>query len=111
MFHADVLLVDLAMLWQGYDAYRRREGGNGYTERTGASGRVGLGASLERDCLWVNVGDVVGVLEESLLETRPLVSAVGYDVLMFKKEYVKHMSSLFSRVNSKRRECKATNRE
>lgn len=109
-FRVDASRVDLASIWQDYDACRQREGGCGENNRAGASGGAELDALLEKNLLWAEAGDAERVTEEALLPTLSLVSAVGYDLFVSKKGFVELLRSLAGEVLTRRIECEATTR-
>lgn len=104
----DVSRLGLASIRQSYDDYRRREGDRGETGRAGAGGGVDLDALSREELSWAEAEDAEGVTEEVLLATCSLVSTIGYDMTVSKKEYVELLRSLASEVQWKRSECEAT---
>lgn len=87
-FRACLSGVDLASIEQNYDAYCTQRSSRGVAERTGASGRFGLEALLEKDLTWIEADDVEGVTEGALLATGLLISAERQDVSVFEEGIV-----------------------
>lgn len=61
--------------------------------------------------MWAEAGDEDGVTEEGLLARRLLVVAVGHEVPVSMKGYVKLLRSLDGEAREKHSKCEATTKQ
>lgn len=110
-FLAGMTSVDLPSIWKDCTDYRLQSDDCDKTEHAGNSRAADLKALFDGDLLWSEAGDVDSFMEEKLLVTSSLVSAVGQQVPVFRQRYMQLLRLFAGEVQWIRSKCKTTSRE
>lgn len=99
-FRADILRVSLETVWRGYNVYRSLADEPGETRGRDSAEGMDSDALIEEDLFRTRAGESGNMTEEALAVIRSHAKAVGHDMPVLTKRYLKLVRALIHTVQT-----------